>query len=119
MERTNLTDIILLGGIIVAAIWLFVCLFLEGKNRKYVIMAGILIDLVLLIICRNGQMLCVGVLGGLMCGLLPGFVSARKYEMAIQEMKGVKNWLVVSVIFFVMVFMVIAIAYPNLKIVLR
>lgn len=116
MERTNLTDIILIGGIIVAAIWLFVCLFLEGKKRKYVIRAGILIDLVLLIICRNGQMLCVGVLGGLFCGLIP-FVSTRKYEMAVQEMKGVRNWVVVSVIFCVMLFMVVAIAYPHTRIV--
>ena len=116
MERTNLTDIILIGGIIVAAIWLVVCLFLEGKKRKYVIMAGILIDLVLLIICRNGQMLCVGVLGGLFCGLIP-FVSTRKYEMAVQEMKGVKNWVVVCVIFCVMLFMVVAIAYPHIRIV--
>lgn len=114
MERA---DVILLAGIIVALIWMAVCFFIEGKNRKYVIMAGILIDLVLLIICRNGQMLCVGVLGGLMCGLLPGFVSARKYEMAIQEMKGVKNWVVVSIIFFIMVFMVVAIAYPHIRIV--
>ncbi len=114
MERTNLTDVILVSGIIIAAIWLLVCLFLEGKNRKYVIMAGILIDLVLLIICRNGQMLCVGVLGGLFCGLIP-FVSTRKYEMAVQEMKGVKNWVVVSVIFCVMVFMVVAIAYPHIR----
>ena len=114
MERTNLTDVILVSGIIIAAIWLLACLFLEGKNRKYVIMAGILIDLVLLIICRNGQMLCVGVLGGLFCGLIP-FVSTRKYEMAVQEMKGVKNWVVVSVIFCVMVFMVVAIAYPHIR----
>lgn len=114
MERTNLTDVILMGGIIVAAIWLFFCLFLEGKKRKYVIRAGILIDLVLLIICRNGQMLCVGVLGGLFFGLIP-FVSTRKYEMAVQEMKGVKNWVVVSVIFCVMLFMVVAIAYPHIR----
>lgn len=114
MERTNLTDVILVGGIIIAAIWLCVCFFLEGKNRKYVIMAGVLIDLVLLIICRNGQMLCVGVLGGLFCGLIP-FVSTRKYEIAVQEMKGVKNWVVVCVIFCVMVFMVVAIAYPHIR----
>lgn len=59
-------------------------------------------------------MLCVGVLGGLFCGLIP-FVSTRKYEIAVQEMKGVKNWVVVCVIFCVMVFMVVAIAYPHIR----
>ena len=112
MERA---DIILVAGIIIALIWLVTCFIIEGKNRKYIIMAGILIDIVLLIICRSIHMLCVGVVGGLMCGLLPGFVSARKYEIAVQEMKGVKNWVVVSVIFFIMVFMVMVIAYPNFK----
>lgn len=112
-------EIMLLAGIITAIIWMGVCLVMEGKNRKYIIMIGIMIDIVLFIICKNCEMLFVGILGGFLCGLVPGFGDLRKYELAIREMKGVKNWTVVSIIFFVMIFMTIAIAYPGLTIKLR
>lgn len=112
MERT---EIIFLAGLIVALIWLLACVIMEGKNRKYVILAGAMIDFILFIICRSVHMLCAGVVGGLMCGLIPGFVSMRKYETAVREMHGVKNWVIVSVIFFIMVCMVMVIAYPNFK----
>lgn len=113
------TEAILLTGIIAASIWIAMCVIIEGRHRRYVIMTGIVIDIVLFIICRNSQLLLVGLLGGLACGLIPSFVSMRKYETAVKEMNGIKNWVVVSVIFFVMVFMTIAIAYPNLEIVLH
>lgn len=104
-------EIILLAGIITALIWLGACIVIEGKNRKYIIMIGIMADIVLFIICKNCKMLFSGLLGGLLCGFVPGFGgSLRKYETAVREMKGVSNWAVVSVIFFVMVFMTIAIA---------
>ncbi|MDE6851383.1 MAG: hypothetical protein K2J67_02695 [Lachnospiraceae bacterium] len=115
----ELNESILLTGIIAAAIWMAVCVFVEGKARKYIIMIGIMIDIILFIICRNSQMLLVGLLGGLACGLIPGLGgSLWKYETAVKELNGIKNWVVVSMIFFVMVFMTLAIAWPNLKIAL-
>lgn len=117
MEKT---EIILLAGIIIALIWLGACVIIEGRNRKYVIVIGIMLDAVLFIVCKNSGMLFFGVIGGLLCGLVPGFGSSLwKYEMAVREMKGVRNWVAVSVIFFVMIFMTIAIAYPGTRIVLR
>lgn len=117
MEKT---EIILLVGIIIALIWLGACIVIEGRNRKYVIVTGIIIDAVLFIVCRSWGMLFFGVIGGLLCGLVPGFGSSlRKYETAVRELKGVRNWVAVSVIFFVMIFMTAAIAYPGTKIVLR
>lgn len=109
--------IIILAGIIIAMIWLIVCIVIEEKNRKYIIMTGIMIDVVLFMICRNCKLFLIGVAGGLLCGLVPNFGSLWKYEIAVREMKGVKNWVVVSIILFVMIFMAIGIAYPDLKIV--
>lgn len=90
------------------------CVFLEGRKRKYILLAGIIIDLVLFIVCRNLEMLLIGLVGGILCGIVP--IEPRKYETAIHEMKGIKNLLLVSIIFFIMIFMVFAIAYPGLKI---
>ena len=56
----------------------------------------------------------IGLLGGLACGLFPQFISVRKYKIAFREMNGVKNWLVVSIIFFVMIFMTMSVASPEL-----
>lgn len=111
MERS---DVILLAGTIAGLIWMGACVIIEGKNRKYVIIAGAMIDIVLLVICRNCGMLFIGVLGGLFCGLFGFFYSARKYETAVREMKGVKNWVIVCIIFFVMLCMTMSIAYPEL-----
>lgn len=111
MERS---DVILLAGIIAGLIWMGACVIIEGRNRKYVIMTGVMIDIVLLVICRNFGMLFIGVLGGLFCGLFGFFYSASKYETAVREMKGLRNWVVVCVIFFVMLCLTMSIAYPKL-----
>ena len=108
------TEIILLAGIIIALIWLG--LLIKSDKRKYVILIGIMIDIVLFIICKNWKLLFIGGVGGLACGLIPNLGKRRNYEIAVQEMKGVKNWLVVSIIFFIMIFMTIAIAYPGLNV---
>ena len=113
MERA---EVMLLVGIIVALIWLGACVIIEGKNRKYVIMTGVIIDIVLFLICRSWEMLCIGVFGGVFCALFGFLYSTRKYESAVGEMKGVKNLVVALVIFFVMVFMTMSIAYPELKV---
>lgn len=113
MERV---EVILIAGIIIALIWLGACVIIEGKKRKYVIMTGVIIDIVLFLICRNWEMLCIGVFGGVFCTLFAFFYSTRKFETAVGEMKGVKNLMVALVIFCVMVFMTMSIAYPELKV---
>ena len=107
-------EIILIVGIVIASIWLLLCTIMEGKNRKYVIIAGIIIDLVLFIVCRNLEMLLIGLVGGILCGLIP--INPGKYETAVRELKGIKNLVLVCVIFCVMLFMVMAIAWPGLKV---
>lgn len=108
-------DIILISGIVVAGIWLGVCVVIEGKARKWAIIAGALLDIIFFAICKNCDFLMVGMLGGLACGIIP-VVSRRKHQQAVKEFHGVWNWTVVSVIFFVMIFMVIALVYPNIRI---
>lgn len=83
----------------------------------YIILVGAVIDIILFAICQNAERLLVGLLGGLACGLIPCLISGRKYRRAVDEMHGKKNWTVVSVIFFVMVFMLISIAFPSVEVV--
>lgn len=110
-------EIMLLTGIIIASFWLFLCVIMEGRKRRYVILAGILADFVLFSLCRNVEMFLIGVAGGLICGLVPGFGgSLRKYDTAVRELNGRKNWVMVSVILFIMFFMVISVAYPEIKV---
>lgn len=107
---------LLLAGIIVALIWLGMCMIIEGKKRKYVIIAGCIMDLVLFLICKNGGMLFFGVLGGLLVGLVPGLGgSLEKYNIAIKELNGVGNFVIVMIIFCSMILMSATIAYPQLK----
>lgn len=108
MEQGKLIFII---GIVIAVIWMLLCVLIEGKKRTYVILAGAAIDIILFAICRSAELLLVGLIGGLACGLIPFLISGRKYKRAVDEMHGKKNWTVVSIIFFVMVFMWIAIAF--------
>lgn len=108
-------EIILLAGIIMALIWLGMCLVLQGKKRKYVIIAGCIMDIVLLLICKNVKMLFCGILGGLLGGLVPGLGgSLGKYDTALKELKGVGNLVIVLIIFCIMLFMIATIAYPEL-----
>jgi len=113
MKRSETIFII---GIVVAVIWMLFCVLMEGKKRTYVILAGVVIDIILFAICQNAELLLAGLLGGLACGLIPCLISGRKYRRAVDEMHGVKNWTIVSVIFFVMVFMLIAIAFSVNKV---
>lgn len=108
MERSKIIFII---GIVIAIIWMLLCILMEGKKRTYVILTGAVVDIILFAICRSTDMLLVGLLGGLACGLIPFLISGRKYRMAVDEMHGKKNLTIVTVIFFVMVFMLIAIAF--------
>lgn len=104
-------EFIFIIGIVIAVIWMLLCILMEGKKRTYVILAGAIMDIILFVICRNVELLLVGLLGGLACGLIPFLISGRKYRMAVDEMHGKKNLTIVTVIFFVMVFMLIAIAF--------
>ena len=113
MERS---EIIFIIGIVIAIIWMLLCILMEGKRRTYVILAGAVVDIILFAICRSADMLLVGLLGGLACGLIPFLISGRKYRMAVEEMHGKKNLTIVTVIFFVMVFMLISIAFSADKV---
>lgn len=114
MDQGNLIFVI---GIVIAVIWMLFCVLMEGKKRNHVILAGVVVDVILFAICQNAELLLAGLLGGLACGLIPCLISGRKYRRAIDEMHGVKNWTIVSVIFFVMVFMLIAIAFSVDKVI--
>lgn len=109
------TEIILLTGIIISLIWLGVYTVIQDRNRKKVIIAGIIIDVILFIICRSCSFLLVGILGGILGGLGFGW-PIYKYQRAVNEMNGIKNLVIAFIIFFVMIFMTISIVFPEAKI---
>ncbi len=116
MDRT---DIILIGGIIIACIWLMTYILFEDKKKKNIaLIVGAVMDIILYFISKNSEILLIGVLGGILFGAVPWLGDTRKYKRALKETGGNKNLAVVMVIFFVMIFMFATIAYPDVKIVL-
>ncbi len=111
MDRT---EIIIAAGIGAALIWLITYVIMEGKKRKYVVTAGLIIDMALFIICKKCDLLLVGIAGGFVVGLIPFY--PEKYERAVRETKGTWNFVAVSIIVCVMIFMTIGIANPEIVI---
>lgn len=116
MSKTN---VILLSGIILACIWLMVYILITDKRKRgRILIIGAVIDTVLYFICKNSDFLLAGIVGGLIIGLVPWFVTGRKYSIARDETGGTKNLAIITVIFVTMIFMFVALAYPDAKIVL-
>ena len=110
-------DIILIGGIILACIWLMIYILIEDKKKRGIILViGAVIDIVLYFICKNSDFLLVGIVGGLIIGLIPWFGDRRKYNIALNETGGTKNLAIITVIFVTMIFMFAALAYPDVTI---
>lgn len=104
-------EIIIFSGIGMALIWLLACVIIEEKKRRNVIIAGVVIDIVLFLICRKCDFLLAGILGGFIFGLLP--LSPAKYKNAVMEFHGVRNLVKIFIIFYVMILMAVGIAYPE------
>ena len=111
MDRT---EIIICAGIGMAVIWLITCVAIGEKKRKYVVLAGLVIDIILFLISRNLEFLLVGIIGGVLIGVIP--LYPIKYQEAVSEMKGAGNFIVVCIIFCTMIFMSVSIASPGLSI---
>ena len=112
----NKTDIILVGGIIIAIIWLMTYIIFEDeKKRRIVLVIGAIIDFVLYLIGKNTEFLLVGLIGGIICSLLP-LRGVRKRYNAIKETRGFANYMLVFVIFTIMILMFAAIAYPGVEV---
>ena len=111
----NKTDIILVGGIILAIIWLMTYIIFEDeKKRRIVLVIGAIIDFILYLIGQNTEILLVGLIGGIICSFLP--LSVRKRDNAIKESKGFGNYMLVFVIFTIMILMFASIAYPGVEV---
>lgn len=110
------TDIILVGGIILAIIWLMTYIILEDeKKRRIVLVVGAIIDFILYLIGQNTEFLLVGLIGGIICSFLP-LRGVRKRDNAIRETRGFANYMLVFVIFIIMILMFAAIAYPGVEV---
>ena len=106
-------EIITVIGFFLSLIWggFYVCL--EGKKRTYVIYIGIIIDIMLFAISRNTSLLLAGVSMGIVLGLFKAGANKLLIKVAPGKapyrMLGWKNWVIGSVIWFVMFLMVISI----------
>lgn len=110
------TDIILIGGIIIACIWLMTYIIIEDdKKRRIILAVGVVIDIILYFIGKNTNFLLLGIVGGIIGSFFRGR-SRNQYKNAIKETKGHKNYTIVFVIFTVMIFMFASIAYPGIGI---
>ncbi len=108
-------DIIIIGGIILACIWLMTYIIIEDDKKRRVILAvGAVMDIILYFIGKNTELLLVGIIGGFIFSFLPAG-SKRKRDNAIKETKGFFNYMLVFVIFTVMIFMLAAIACPGVE----
>ena len=109
-------DIILIGGIVIACIWLMTyILFEDDKKRKIILAIGVVIDIILYLIGKNTDLLLVGIVGGIIGSFFRGR-STRQYKNAIKETRGFMNYMLVFVVFTVMIFMIAAIAFPGVEI---
>lgn len=106
-------DIILISGIVLAGIFLLVCVLLKPKNRKYAYLAGGMIDLLLLAYTGNSAMFFAGAAGGIIVGLFSCSLNVRKYRDAVRELGSVGDYIIACTIFCTMIFMTMAAAGPD------
>ena len=112
----NKEDIIVIGGIVIACIWLMLYILIEDINkRKIILLVGVIIDVILFLIGKNIGFLLAGIIGGIIFSFIPAR-SMQKHKNAINEAKGIKNFMAIVVVFFVMILMFMSIAYPNVEI---
>ena len=112
-------DIILIGGIVIACIWLITYILIDNvKIRRVILAIGCVIDIILFFIGKNTDFLLVGIIGGAIVSFIPGR-TIRQRENAIKETKGYFNYMLVCIVITVMIFMFASIACPGVEIVLE
>lgn len=111
-------DVILISGIVFSCVWLITyIIFTDKKKKNIVLIVGAALDIIFYFICKKSDFLLAGIIGGLIIGFIPWIGSIGKREIALNETGGIKNLTIVMVIFVTMIFMSVAIAYPDVKIV--
>ena len=106
------TEIIIGIGFGMALIWGGLFTGTEGKKKTYLIWAGVIIDIILWAVSRNLVALFGGILMGIAVGSLKEGFNYLFRKMGIRDrhvMHGWKNWVILSVITFVMMLSTIAI----------
>ncbi len=108
------TEIIMFMGIGTALAWgaLYAWMEDKGKKKLYVIFAGILIDAILFAVSWDYVALLGGVISGILLGSIKGGFNYLYRKIGIYDrhkMQGWKNWVILSVIMFVMMYLTIAI----------
>ena len=112
-------DIILINGIIVACIWLMTYILFDNvKKRRIILAIGCVIDIILFFKGQNADFLLAGIIGGAIVSFIPGR-TIRQRENAIKEAKGFSKYILVCIVFTVMIFMLVPIAFPGVEIVLE
>ncbi len=107
------TDIILFVGFGMALAWSGLYTGTKGKKNTCLIWAGVMIDIILWAVSRNLVALFGGILGGIAVGSLIEGSNVLFRKMGIRRQKylmhGWKNWVILSVITWVMMLSMISI----------
>lgn len=108
------TEIIIAIGFGMALLWggFYVWFEDDKKKKTYVLWAGVIIDVVLWAVSRNLVALFGGILAGTAVGSLKEGFNCLFRKMGIRDrrlMYGWKNWVILSVITFVMMLSTISI----------
>lgn len=105
---------VLVGGIILSCIWLLATLIVQQKKRKVLMIIGVIADFILLIYTFQWKPFVYGILGGAFAGTI-GIGYKQDELLGLHKQMGVVQTMIIFAIVFVMIFMSMALAAPDLK----
>lgn len=105
---------VLVGGIILSCIWLLATLIVKPQKRTVLIIIGVIADFILLAVTLQWKPFVYGILGGVFVGAIGiGYKQGELREL--HKQMGVVRTMIIFAIAFVMIFMSMALAAPDLK----
>ena len=105
---------VLVGGIILSCIWLLATLIVQQKKRKVLMIIGVAACFILLIYTLQWKPFVYGILGGVFVGAI-GIGYKQDELLKLHKQMGVVQTMIIFTIAFVMMFMSMALAAPDLK----
>ena len=105
---------VLVAGIILSCIWLLATVIVKPKKRKILMIIGVATCFILLIYTLKWKPFVYGILGGVFVGAI-GIGYKQDELLKLHKQMGVVQTMIIFAIVFVLVFMSMALAAPDLK----
>lgn len=105
---------VLVAGIILSCIWLLATLIVKQKKRKILLIIGVAASFILLLYTLQWKPLVYGIFGGVFVGAI-GIGYKQDKLLELHKQMGVVQTMIISIIAFVLFFMSMALAAPDLK----